>query len=190
MNEDSCNSENTRRELLVKMGTGLVGITVGSAWGQLSPGQARAAGVPLRQLSEAEGRTLEALGDVLLPGAAAAGIAHYVDTQLSSETPLLVLKYVDYSGPFLDFYQQGLRSLGSLGSARHGRSFYELGSDERVELVREISQKKPAEWDGPPAPLFYFVTRSDAVDVCYGTQEGFAKLKIPYMAHILPPKKW
>jgi len=156
----------------------------------VSPGQARATGMALRQLSDPEGRTLEALGDVVLPGSAAAGIAHYVDHQLASEAPLLMLKYVDYPGPFLNFYQQGLRSLESLGRARHGRSFHELSSDQKVDLVREVSQKNPPEWNGPPAPLFYFVTRSDAVDVYYGTPEGFAKLKIPYMAHILPREKW
>jgi len=165
-------------------------MTVSSAWGQISPGQARTSGVALRRLSEPEGRTLEALGDVLLPGAAAAGIAHYVDDQLNSESPLLILKYVDYPGPFLDFYQQGLQSLESLGRARHGSSFHELSSARKIDLVAEVSQKNPPEWIGPPAPLFYFVTRSDAVDVYYGTQEGFARLNIPYMAHILPARKW
>lgn len=188
--EDSSSTHTTRRELLAKMGTGLVAITVGSAWGQISPAQARASGVDLRRLTAAEGTTLEALGDVLLPGAAAAGIAHYVDDQLDSEAPLLILKYMDYPGPFLDFYQQGLRSLEGLGRARHGGSFHELSADQRIDLVREIAQKNPSEWSGPPAPLFCFVTRSDAVDVYYGTQEGFARLNIPYMAHILPPKKW
>jgi hypothetical protein len=57
-------------------------------------------------------------------------------------------------------------------------------------LVREISGTVPAEWSGPPAPLFYFVTRNDAVDVFYGTREGFATLEIPYMPHILPRESW
>jgi gluconate 2-dehydrogenase gamma chain len=190
MKDNSSSTDETRRELLTRMGTGLVAITVSSARGQVSPEQARARGETLRQLSEAEGKTLESLGDVLLPGAAAAGIAHYVDDQLSSETPLLMLKYVDYPGPFLDFYQQGLRSLDSLGRARHDSSFHELSSARKVDLVREVSQKNPPGWTGPPGPLFYFVTRNDAVDVCYGTPEGFAKLNIPYMAHILPRRKW
>jgi hypothetical protein len=190
MKNNTSRTDKTRRELLTKMGTGLVAITVNSAWGQISPGHARAKGVALRQLSDAEGRMLEALGDVLLPGAAAAGIAHYVDDQLDSETPLLILKYMDYPGPFLDFYQQGVRSIEGLGRARHGGSFHELSSDQRIDLVREIAQKNPPEWSGPPAPLFYYVTRSDAVDVYYGTQEGFARLNIPYMAHILPSRKW
>ena len=32
--------------------------------------------------------------------------------------------------------------------------------------------------------------RSDAVDVVYGTPEGFAKLGVPYMPHIMPPTSW
>lgn len=190
MNDNFSCADRTRRELLARMGTGLVAITVSSALGQVSPEQARAAGLALRRLNEAEGRTLEALGDVLLPGTATAGIAHYVDDQLASETPLLMLKYVDYPGPFLDFYQQGLRALEELSRARYGSLFPELKPDQKLVLVREISQKNPPGWGGPPAPLFYFVTRNDAVDVYYGTQEGFTRLKVPYMAHILPPQKW
>src|SRR5579872_3944873 len=184
MNPDSCESETTRRELLARMGTGLVAITISSTWGLLSPAQARANGVSLKRLSESEGQTLEALGEVLLPGAASAGIAHYVDDQLASETPLLLLKYVDYPGPFLDFYQQGLGSLNALGRSRYGHAFPELSGEQRINLVREISGKNPPGWAGPSAPLFYFVTRSDAVDVFYGTEEGFARIEVPYMAHI------
>ena len=43
----------------------------------------------------------------------------------------------------------------------------------------------------PPAAGFvYFVLRSDAVDVVYGTVEGYAELGIPYQAHIMPLKRW
>jgi hypothetical protein len=48
----------------------------------------------------------------------------------------------------------------------------------------------PAGWRGPSAPLFYFALRSDAVDVVYGTIEGFRKLNVPYMPHIVPPRRW
>lgn len=190
MTADFGSSDTTRRQLLAALGTGLVAITVNSASGQVSPGLARARGDALRKLSETEGTTLEALGDVMLPGAAAAGIAHYVDDQLSSKAPLLMLRYVDYPGPFLAFYRQGLGSLEALSRARHGRPYHELSSVQKPALVREISQKTPPGWSGPPAPLFYFVTRSDAVDVFYGTQDGFAKLNVPYMAHIPPQRKW
>ena len=37
-----------RRELLARMGTGLVVLTIHSAWGEISPAEARARGIPLR----------------------------------------------------------------------------------------------------------------------------------------------
>ena len=183
-------NERTRREFLTGVGSRFVALSIATSYGAISPAEARAKRVSLQVLSESEGRTLEALGDVLLPGSAGAGIAHYVDSQLASKTPLLILSYMDFPMPFVEFYRQGLASLEDVALARHGRSFPELPSSQKTALVREISQKNPPGWSGPPAPLFYFVTRNDAVDVYYGTQEGFARLNIPYMPHIVPPEKW
>ena len=45
-------------------------------------------------------------------------------------------------------------------------------------------------WQGPPGPFVYLVLRSDAVDVVYGTMDGYAALGIPYMPHIAPEKRW
>jgi len=175
-----------RRELLAGMGA----ITVSSACGPISPRRARASRAPLRRLAAAEGRGLEALGDVLLPGAAAAGLAHYVDDQLGRDDPLLILKYMDYTGPYLGFYREGLAALDRLSLARHSRPFEDIAPEQRAGLVGEISRQTPPGWSGPPAPLFYFVTRNDAIDVVYGTVEGFAALGVPYMPHILPPHPW
>jgi hypothetical protein len=190
MKDDVSSADQTRRDLLAKMGAGFVAITVSSAVGQVSPEQARASGEVLRKLSEAEGRTLETLGDTLLPGAAKAGIAHFVDDQLGRDHPLLLLGYLDYPGPFLEFYQQGLHALENVSAARHEKGFDKLSSAQRIALVGEISKANPPEWKGPPAPLFYFVARADALDVVYGTKEGFERLAIPYMEHIAPPAKW
>ncbi len=188
--QDPARSGITRRELLLKMGSGLVALTVSSSWGEITPAQARAARLALRNLSVAEGRTLEAWGDVLLPGAREAGITNYVDDQLSRDNPSFILKYLDYVGSYLKFYRQGLHSLERYSRTRYGRSFARLTSEQQVDLVRALSQQSPRGWSGPPAPLLYFVTRNDAVDVYYGTVEGFAKLDIPYMAQLLPPAKW
>ena len=46
------------------------------------------------------------------------------------------------------------------------------------------------EWMGPPASYVLFVLRADALDVTYGTPEGFESLGIPYMAHIMPETPW
>ena len=54
---------------------------------------------------------LETVGDVLLPGGNSAGIAHFVDTQLGKDDPLLILKYFDWPGAYKDFYSSGLAAL-------------------------------------------------------------------------------
>jgi hypothetical protein len=180
----------SRRLVLARMAAGVSAFAIQGALGPLSPRAARAQGIALRHLSRAEGATLEALGDTLLPGAAAAGVAHYVDDQLGRENPLLFLKYVDWTGPYTEFYAQGLRSLDTYSVASDGVSFAAASREQRGALVREISTAIPAGWAGPPAPLFYFVTRNDALDVVYGTPEGLEKLQVPYRAHIVPPAKW
>ena len=68
--------------------------------------------------------------------------------------------------------------------------FDELAADKRAEFVEQIRQKVPEDWSGPPSPFFYFVSRGDAIDVYYGTVEGFERLGIPYMPHIIPIKRW
>jgi hypothetical protein len=180
----------SRRLLLAQMAAGAAALAVNSACGHISPRRARAEGVPLKHLADAEGQTLEALGDTLLPGAAEAGIAHYVDDQLGRQNPLLFLKYVDWTGGDAAFYKDGLAALERYSRERNGNSFASSSPRERVALVGEISSASPAGWKGAPAPLFYFVTRNDAVDVFYGTPEGLQRLAVPYMPHIVPPQKW
>jgi hypothetical protein len=72
----------------------------------------------------------------------------------------------------------------------HNTKFADLTSEKRHALVEQMRQKNPDDWNGPPSPFFYFVTRTDAIDVYYGTVEGFERLGIPYMPHILPERKW
>jgi hypothetical protein len=180
----------SRRLLLAQMAAGAAALAVNSACGPISPKRARAEGLQLKHLTDAEGQTLEALGDTLLPGAAEAGVAHYVDDQLGRDEPLLFLKYVDWTGGDAAFYKDGLAALERHSLERNGRSFVSSSTEERVALVGEISRVNPPGWNGPPAPLFYFVTRNDAVDVFYGTPEGLQKLAVPYMPHIVPPQKW
>lgn len=181
-------AHDSRRAFLKGVGDGLVALTAAG----IVPGarEARAQGLAYRNLSQAEGTALEALGDVLLPGAAEAGIAHYVDDQLASREPLLILKYVDYPEAYAAFYREGLAGLDGAARARHGLPFHALDGKAATALVGEMAQHPPAGWSGPPSQLFYFVTRSDAVDVFYGTQDGFARLDIPYMPHIAPTKAW
>ena len=64
-----------------------------------------------------------------------------------------------------------------------------MSATEMVSLVKSMSVPGTVT-DGFPTFLFYMCLRSDAVDVVYGTPEGFKKLNIPYMQHIMPPEGW
>ena len=57
-------------------------------------------------------------------------------------------------------------------------------------FVDNMRQNRVEGWQGPAGSFVYLVLRSDAVDVDYGTMEGYASLGIPYMPHIAPTKRW
>jgi len=177
-----------RRDLVKGLGLGLILAEVGGVLGRVSPAAARARGAPLRSLATAEVAGLEALGEALLPGAAAAGIAHFVDHHVSvpAADSLLMLRYFDWSPPYLDFYRGGLAALDSVA----GGSFAALGTAARAALVGRLAAGPLPEWRGPPSPLFYLSVRADAVDVVYGTEAGAEALGLPYMAHIAPSTPW
>lgn len=171
---------------------GLLTFYVGGCEVELTPEEARQQEVPFQVLKPQEALTLEALGEVLLPGSAAAGLAHFIDHQLnaSPQDQLLMIKYLGANPPFTDFYSGGLAALDTAADALHGSRFTELSGEQRIELVGQIAQANPDGWDGPPAPFFYFVLRNDAIDVVYGTKQGIESLGVPYMAHIEPPSRW
>ena len=74
--------------------------------------------------------------------------------------------------------------------ALNGQPFADLSQAEQRSLVDNMRQNKVDGWQGPPGSLVYLVLRSDAVDVVYGTMDGYAALGIPYMPHIVPTKRW
>jgi hypothetical protein len=173
-------------------GFGLLAFTVGGYKQLLSPAQAREINVPFRTLTRVEVNSIEVLGETLLPGSPVAGLAHYLDQQLSGPAAdcMLMIKYLGVSGPLTDFYRGGLQAAASAAHGQYRKSLAELAPDQRVALVAQMSAGKLDNWRGPPAGLFYFVLRSDAVDVTYGTPSGFEALGVPYMAHIAPPSRW
>ena len=181
-----------RRSFLQGTGLGLLSFSLGGASVLLSPRQARAQGVDFMLLDATEVSILEAFGEVLVPGAREAGIAHFVDQQMSVEPndSLFMAKYLNVPPPYADFYRAGLVALNRLSQALFEQAFDRISQTDAIGLVRTISSTVPDGWEGPPAPLFYICVRADAVDVAYGSVEGFAKLKIPYMPHILPPENW
>jgi Gluconate 2-dehydrogenase subunit 3 len=174
----------TRRRFVANVGKGLISLGIVPDPGKPQTQEA------LQQLGAEERATLAAVGETLLPGAADAGIVRYVQTQLASKEPLLFVRYLDYPEGLVPFYRRGLRALEELSERRYGQGFTNLASEQRGALARDLSQGTPADWTGPPGPLFYLALRNDAVDVYYGTEQGFRKLGIPYLALIAPQKPW
>jgi len=80
--------------------------------------------------------------------------------------------------------------LDRASEAKYGRRFAALVATERHDLVDLMRQNKIEGWQGPAAGFVYLILRSDAVDVVYGTMEGYESLGVPYMAHIAPDKRW
>jgi hypothetical protein len=180
-----------RRQFLKKAGTASA-LTILVAGSMMTPAEAFASARPTTVLKAPEAATLAAFGDALVPGARAAGVAHFIDYQLSLDPNdcLLMAKYFNIVPPYSDFYRAGLKALNQYTQKTHGKSFEALDAGAARQTVQAISAANPEGWEGPPAPLFYLLVRSDAVDVVYGTEEGFEKLGIPYMAHIKPPKSF
>jgi hypothetical protein len=181
-----------RRAFVKGAALGALAFTVGGSQVLLTPGEARAVGVPFRLLQAHEAETIEALGETLLPGARQAGIAHFIDQQLSvpAEEALLEARIMNVRPPYANFYRAAIAAVDRASKAMHGREFAELNAIEQRDFVNLMRQNKIEGWQGPAAGFVYFLLRSDAVDVVYGTVEGYKALGIPYMPHIAPEKRW
>jgi hypothetical protein len=181
-----------RRMFLKVAGLGMLTFTVGDAMVGLTARQARAQGIPLRILDAQEAAAIEALGETLVPGARESGVAHFIDHQISRppEEALLEARTVNVQPPFANFYRAAVAAIDKASDARHGHGFAATPAKEQAELVGLLRQNKLEGWQGPPQGLVYFVLRSDAADVVYGTMEGYAALGVPYQPHIAPEIKW
>ena len=182
-----------RRQFMQGAALGALAFTVGGAEVLLTARAARAQGVPLRTLRAEEAETLEALGETLVPGARQAGIVHFVDQQLSGppEEALLEARVLNVRPPYANFYRAAIGAIERASQAQNGgKRFAQLNAAEQHDFVDRMRQNKIDGWQGPAGAFVYLVTRSDAVDVVYGTMEGYAALGIPYMAHIAPAKRW
>ncbi|MFL6571665.1 MAG: gluconate 2-dehydrogenase subunit 3 family protein [Burkholderiales bacterium] len=182
----------TRRDFIRGAGLGALACSVGGATVLLTAREARAQGVPYRVLKGSEAEVIESLGETLVPGARAAGIAHFIDHQVSlpAEEALLEARILNVRPPYLNFYRAAVGAVEGAAKGLHGRGFAQLADAEKRELVNLMRQNKVEGWQGPAGGFVYFVLRSDAVDVVYGTEEGYQTLGIPYMAHIAPLKRW
>ena len=184
--------ETNRRNLLRWAGAGAIAFTLDGAEVLLRPGEARAQGLPFTALTAEEVDTLEAFGEALHPGAREAGIAHFVDRQLSVSVAdsLLIARHF-LEAPYLGFYRAGLAALEAAARTAHGVGFAALPAEAASALVADLRDDHISDWAGPPATLLYLVVRGDAVDVVYSTMADYQRLlDIPYLPHILPPEPW
>jgi len=186
-------SDIERRALMKGAALSALAFTVGGAQVLLSPRAARAQNIPFRTLTAEQVETLEALGETLVPGAKQAGVSHFVDQQLSVPhgEALLEARILNVRPPFANFYRAALGAVDKASQAKNGdKKFAQLNDDERTSFVDLMRQNKIEGWQGPAGPFVYLIMRSDAVDVVYGTMDGYAALGIPYMPHIAPEKRW
>ena len=166
---------------------------LGSAQVLMTPAVAREQKIALQVFSEAEALTLEALANAIVPGAQKAGISHYLDHHLTqtAENCLLMIKYLGIQHhAFTDFYQSGINNAHKVSQARYGRNWAALDAEQTAILLEDMTADNIPDWQGAPASFFFFVLRSDAADLVYGTAEGFAGIDFPSMAHISPPANW
>jgi hypothetical protein len=186
-------SELERRALLKGAGLGALAFSVAGTEVLLTPRAARAQNVPFKTLTPAQAEALDALGETLVPGARAAGISHYIDQQISipADEALLEARILNIRPPYANFYRAALGAIDKASRAHNGdRGAAQLSESERHAFIDQMRQNKIEGWQGPPGPFVYLILRSDAVDVVYGTMDGYSGLGIPYMAHIEPTKRW
>jgi hypothetical protein len=181
-----------RRTFVQGVALGALAFTVGDATTMLTPSEARAQNVPFRMLKAHDAETLEALGDTLVPGARAAGIAHFIDQQISVPPgeALLNARIMNVKPPFANLYRGIVNAVDGASQKAYGAPFARLNSDDQNAFVGQMRQGKVAGWQGLPGPFVYAVMRSDAVDVVFCTMEGYEALGVPYMPHIAPDRRW
>ncbi len=158
----------------------------------LTPAAARAAQMPMKILSALEVTTLETLCEAIVPGSRSAGIAAFVDYQLSErpQDALLMGRYLGLEPPFAPFYQQGLAAAHQAALKQFDRPWSQLTESQSKGLVDQMFSDAIPNWPAAPASFLFFVWRADACDVVYGTQSGSEAIGMPYMAHIAPSDKW
>jgi Gluconate 2-dehydrogenase subunit 3 len=158
----------------------------------MTPGEARVPGGRSGSSTRTRPRLLEARGEALVPGAKQAGVAHFNDQQVSVPPgeALLEARQLNVRPPFINFYRTAIAAVDEGAEARSGRRFAALGAGEQHDFIDAMRQNKIDGWQGPRSGFVYQVLRNDAVDVVYGTMEGYESLGVPYMPHTAPDRRW
>jgi hypothetical protein len=170
-----------RRDVITGGATALGLFLIGGKQVWATPSDAVAQNFTPQILTLPQSKALATLAEHLVPGSAGAGITAYIDTQLAAgPDSLLMAKYVGVPvEQQKDFY---LSALNAIVSAM---------SDTAVEaFATAMASDAVPQWQGPPASYVFFLLRTDALDVTYGSEAGFETLDIPYSAHIRPETTW
>jgi hypothetical protein len=180
-----------RRQLL-KVGGASLAITAAAPLSLFDPRKARAEGIPFKVLSSDEATTIESLSDALVPGARDAGVSHYIDHELASPSPRLLLRFAQLRGPMAPYYHGALAAFASSMKAQGNSAFAALSPEAQHAIIEALRTGAMKPWDAGAiaTPIFYGMMRNDGVDVVYGSEQGFKNLDIPYMPHIMPKTTW
>ena len=177
----------TRRDVIGRPAAGLVLVRLaGGLIGWMTPAEAADRGAGFHTLAPAEAAWLAALGEAIAPPSRAGGLVRFVDHHITipSADSLLALRYLDVAPPYAAFYRPGLAALARRGPPPP------KGDAGWADLLKALASDGGPDWSGPPAPLFLFAIRLDAIDIAYGTRAGFARLGVEYLPHIVPETDW
>ena len=181
-----------RRAFMKGAGIGALAFTVGGAEVLLTPGAARAQGVPFRLLNAKKARPSRRWARRWCPARArpALRISSTTRSQCrrrrrccrrASSTCVHRLR-ISIAPPSARLTAAARRSpAGNLRRCRRP-----ISAISSTICARTRSKAGPDRAEGSSTRIL----RSDAVDVVYGTMEGYAALGIPYQAHIVPTKRW
>ena len=181
-----------KRRQLLKVGGASLAMTAAAPLSLFDPRGARAQGAAFDVLSPDEVTTIEALSDALVPGARDAGVSHYIDHELASPSPRLLLRFAQLRGSMAPYYHRALAAFAASMTAQGNGAFGSLSPDAQHTVIEALRTGTIQTWDAGAvaAPVFYGMMRNDGVDVVYGSVEGFKNLDIPYMPHIMPKTTW
>src|SRR5579871_6453785 len=114
-----------RRAFMQGAAMGALAFSVGGVDVLLTAREARAQGAAFKTLTSEQVATLEALGETLVPGAREAGIAHYIDQQISgpADDALLVARVMSIRPPFANFYRASLGAIDRAAQAQSNKHF-------------------------------------------------------------------
>lgn len=141
-------------------------------------------------LTVAQRATLGVCADILVPGAAAAGVVEFVVTMLARPDPWLCYRFVSLPIPIVQFYRSALDEIDRYCRQQFRSPLSGLSQRAQSEFIGGLAHAQLKPWRGPPQSLVYFVLRSDAVDAVYSPISTYQQLQVPYMAHIAPPRGW